>query len=335
MPTTPHCPRCDYDLQGQLATWHPQGPSADDAHCPTDGLCSECGLSFEWRFAMHPELAGVAWFVECQKSKRTRLSVPLTTIRAWLAPLFWRRIKLETPFKPHRTAWWLLWTTLLFPALISIIAYYTLSTYFVFNPPTAITVVNGVWTNFTPAVPANVEEFFSALYNTNTKLLVDFADPVSEITNLSRTRTWIIAAFISFVGFPLMLFLFPFTRAQSKVRKRHIFRAAAYSLAPIPFIFLSTAISLVPPTTLMMWFPRGSIYNLSYTNLLFSYGPAWRFEWIIALAWFFLWWLCALKIGFRMRDWLAALLAMSAPVIVATVLLISFRDAFLFYFRLW
>jgi hypothetical protein len=84
-----------------------------------------------------------------------------------------------------------------------------------------------------------------------------------------------------------------------------------------------------------MWFPRGSIYNLSYTNLLFSYGPAWRFEWIIALAWFFLWWLCALKIGFRMRDWLAALLAMSAPVIVATVLLISFRDAFLFYFRLW
>ena len=335
MPTTPHCPRCDYDLQGQLATWHPQGPTADDAHCPTDGLCSECGLSFEWRFAMHPELAGVAWFVECQKNKRTRLSVPLTTIRAWLAPLFWRRIKLETPFKPHRTAWWLLWTTLLLPALIFIFTFYASATYNALNPPITFTIVGGVATPTTPPIPANAEDFFDAVYRTSSDLLYQVVPEINDITNLSRTRSWILAAFISFMGFPLMLFLFPFTRAQSKVRKRHIFRAAAYSLAPIPLIFLSTAISLVPPTKLMMWFPRGPIYSLATFNFLSSSAPALRFEWIIALAWFFLWWLCALKIGFRMRDWLAALLAMSAPVIVATVLLISFRDAFLFYFRLW
>ena len=34
------CPRCGYDLRGALETWKRK--------CPINGVCTECGLKFEW-----------------------------------------------------------------------------------------------------------------------------------------------------------------------------------------------------------------------------------------------------------------------------------------------
>ena len=34
------CPRCGYDLSGEIATW--------TEACPVRGLCTECGLEFAW-----------------------------------------------------------------------------------------------------------------------------------------------------------------------------------------------------------------------------------------------------------------------------------------------
>lgn len=38
--TRPRCPRCGYDLGGQVATWREA--------CPLEGSCPECGATFAW-----------------------------------------------------------------------------------------------------------------------------------------------------------------------------------------------------------------------------------------------------------------------------------------------
>ena len=44
----PMCPRCGYDLSGQVRTW-------TDA-CPLAGVCTECGFEVEYRFVLNPGL---------------------------------------------------------------------------------------------------------------------------------------------------------------------------------------------------------------------------------------------------------------------------------------
>src|SRR6185295_18404627 len=55
-PAPPHCPRCGYDLSGAVATW--------SLSCPITGVCSECGLAFDWRNILDPKNRDVPWLYE-------------------------------------------------------------------------------------------------------------------------------------------------------------------------------------------------------------------------------------------------------------------------------
>ena len=102
MPTAPECPRCGYDLAGQIAAWHPNGDSLDGANCPTQSTCSECGLTFEWRYLLRPELIELRWFVETPRpprAKRTYWRTWWHALRPWH---FWQQVRMETTFNRPR-----------------------------------------------------------------------------------------------------------------------------------------------------------------------------------------------------------------------------------------
>ena len=100
------CPRCGYDVGGIIETWVEL--------CPTHGICSECGLDFEWVDVLLPNRNTPAWFVE-----RGPLPPKTSTARSmtnWIArwwgtmirlakpARFWRQIELKTPVKARSLA---------------------------------------------------------------------------------------------------------------------------------------------------------------------------------------------------------------------------------------
>ncbi len=84
--SAPECPRCAYDLSGLVASW-------GDC-CPLQGLCSECGLEFEWRYVLNPSFNVPRWSYE-----HARLMSPIrwagTMKRALWPPGFWASLRLE------------------------------------------------------------------------------------------------------------------------------------------------------------------------------------------------------------------------------------------------
>ncbi len=80
------CPRCGYDLRGNVAVWEERGV------CPLEGKCSECGLDFEWRRvfweAEHP------WLFEYHWRRKPFSSFWQTLWRSVLPWKFWREVDL-------------------------------------------------------------------------------------------------------------------------------------------------------------------------------------------------------------------------------------------------
>lgn len=80
------CPRCGYDLRGQLL-----GRGEAES-----GTCSECGLSFQWRDVTDPLRIGPTWCIEYEPSWRR---LPLAALKTWLHMLwpwgFWSRLQMH------------------------------------------------------------------------------------------------------------------------------------------------------------------------------------------------------------------------------------------------
>lgn len=93
----PACPRCDYDLSGETATWTVQ--------CPLESRCPECGFDVRWtsifRTATPP-----AWSVEHAAGSRWTVvaSVFRSASRAFLPRHLWRKLSLSMPVVPKRLA---------------------------------------------------------------------------------------------------------------------------------------------------------------------------------------------------------------------------------------
>lgn len=84
----PECPRCGYDLSVSTETW-PHDRS------PTDGLCTDCGLTFRWSEILNPQIAP-KWLLE------HRFLNPLAWLRALVIPLVpWRAMR-ELPLTLER-----------------------------------------------------------------------------------------------------------------------------------------------------------------------------------------------------------------------------------------
>lgn len=83
------CPRCGFDLRGEVVTWHDE--------CPLRGRCGECGLSFAWCTILGPRFTP-RWFLEHPGRRSFRGTRTLVrSLRPWI---FWRRIDMSTPVRP-------------------------------------------------------------------------------------------------------------------------------------------------------------------------------------------------------------------------------------------
>ncbi len=65
MAVEPRCPRCDYDLSGQMAAWPPD-------RCLTEVRCSECGLKVGWRDLLNPRYFILQGHFEHAAQRRVR-----------------------------------------------------------------------------------------------------------------------------------------------------------------------------------------------------------------------------------------------------------------------
>ncbi len=96
------CPRCGYDLRGQVVASHPHPqPLSTGERGEASGTCSVGGLSLEWKDVTDPLRNGPRWSIEYEP-QRSRLF--LAAIRTWLRMLwpwrFWSRLQMH-----HEPRW--------------------------------------------------------------------------------------------------------------------------------------------------------------------------------------------------------------------------------------
>jgi hypothetical protein len=98
----PLCPRCGYDQSGAVASW--------EVVCPVRGVCSECGLDFEWGDMLDPRRIGPRWSYEHGGWSAGRRWV-LTSARAVAPGALWRELEVAHEIRRGRLcvfmAWWL------------------------------------------------------------------------------------------------------------------------------------------------------------------------------------------------------------------------------------
>lgn len=94
------CPRCAYDLSGEVTRWR--------ASCPVDGVCPECGQGFGWSEVLREDRRLVEGFVEHTKegwaTRRAALRTWLWAAWPWV---FWGRVGVRHRMDVGRAFGWL------------------------------------------------------------------------------------------------------------------------------------------------------------------------------------------------------------------------------------
>jgi hypothetical protein len=237
--TDPLCPRCDYDLQGEVATWKNE--------CPLNSRCPECGLDVHW-----PDVYRIVppptWSVEHAEGPRLRVCrfAIASGVRAFVPRHLWRRLSLAMPVVPARLVlmgilWFLgsyLFSAALMAATIWVEAWLdqrVIAALIVRYPQYA----NGYSSQILPP---------SIWYEPARWLF-----PYFRIGNLTLGIPPQPAAMCVFLVFvvPVTLFLMPLSLRRAKVRSRHLFRLTAYWLLWAPIF------AIIPAWT-------DSLYRMSY-----------------------------------------------------------------------
>jgi hypothetical protein len=227
------CPRCGYDLSGIAASWV-------DA-CPLEGVCSECGLGFEFRHLLNPRLVAEEVFFEV--SERRKFLALRTTLRRGLLPWeFWRWVRMEMPLRPARLV------TRALGALLSlygigfvaaVAALWVVRMLAVVALTGRVRFAGGVQRHFMHDALQTAMPFWD--HGTlGPAFLVDY----TSLGTLSKTYVFVCTGLELVLVAPLCFFLLPVTLRRAKVRKVHLLRIAAWSMV-VPPLLLQVVTSLV------------------------------------------------------------------------------------------
>ena len=111
--TNARCPRCGYDLRGVVESWTDS--------CPFFGVCTECGLEYEWGALLNPERNLSTWCVEYAQGWRIVPASFKTLFRLIVRPRqFWSDVTMNHRPRPLRIAGVLLAAALLLYAMIAV-----------------------------------------------------------------------------------------------------------------------------------------------------------------------------------------------------------------------
>lgn len=237
---TPICPRCDYDLSGEVATWHD--------HCPLSSRCPECGLDVRWTAVYRIE-APPRWSIEHAEPqphwRRLTLLKPvlLSACAAFLPRFLWRRLTLGMRVVPHRLALmlavWLIAGYLLTVAVM-------LGTQYLAHILDHEAYLVQISASRYPIASVQYPSFWTHRDALGV-LFPFFRLPGSTGVPPQPALLSILFAFTV----PFALVLLPFSLRRAKVRPRHLLRLTAYWL-----------IWLVPAAAFAAW--TDALYRMLY-----------------------------------------------------------------------
>ncbi|MCB9846014.1 MAG: hypothetical protein H6811_08525 [Phycisphaeraceae bacterium] len=276
--TAPSCPRCGYDLSGQVATW--------ETRCPLTGVCSECGLDLSWTEVMHPERLKVRGFVEHEHGWRVLSSAFRTLWWALLPWRFWTRVRMEHPPRLGRMA---LWSLSVFLGCHLVFAGMRLA-----SIECMMSTIRTMGRMVPGAAMGRLEWYLNCVL---TPLL--WYEPSGLRSDLPQVGPFVIlvgewpafawGTVVAWIAFPAMVMALPVTRTRAKVRGVHVWRAFGYSGAGL-IIFLLPSLVRAIDTTWSICVdntfatgvarpgPRGSLVLIAIMIgwLAWWWGQAWR-----------------------------------------------------------
>jgi hypothetical protein len=307
----PSCPRCGYDLSGDVASWN----GADSPQCPCAGRCSECGLEFEWSDIFDPFRNRVRGFIEHEDRGLYRAAwrTWLLAARPWR---FWKLVKIE--FEP-RVGRMLLWLVILAVSvwIIGPLVCNATQLYLVLTKsvPVPLLEVLQPWISGVLG-----EEFRPSGYR------LAFA--------LRHAPAFILGPLAASIMIPLVLLCLPDTRRLARVRSVHVARAAVYGFAwLIPMLLLKSLNQIGEAVTWIAWSQRGPATTRRAPPAFGAYNDVYSFirhTWVIwlllVLAWLAAWWWCALRTGWRLKEYDKVMRALIIIGLLAAAVAIALSD---------
>ncbi len=279
----PRCPRCGYQQRGIIEAWR--------EHCPLEGVCTECGLVFEWRNVLIPSLDPPPWCIEYGRWKKVPWRVARTiglTFRPWK---FWSGLQMHHPIRPGRL--------LLYPVGLALFCYLLIA--IATGLGMVLAMVDSAQSGFTVRFPQALYAVLHAVVLPFSDHAYDFLSPpqgrwftgesAADISHelLSSGPLWITifacAHFLAAAGFALL----PLSRRKAKVRWAHIGRAAVYGLGLIPvaifFFLLIGLLALAGDLTIVsvshLWYgwrgPTGFAHLSGFCILFLLHVVWWSF----------------------------------------------------------
>ncbi len=294
---SPSCPRCGYDLTGVVESWSEQ--------CPVEGVCSECGLGFDWADILDPKRQSLYWLYEHRRGIAL-VAFLKTTLIVFIPWVFWRRVRLHHWISPRRLC--------LYPAV------YTFA--LVVVPIVLAMIVLGIRAlsfGNNAIVPAH--SFLSWSDSLLFVLFSPFGWVPTFVTGWYRTSyqsdVLLLGVMIWSVSLGMWIasVIAQSSRAFAKVRGLQLFRGVMYSIVPASIgsalylgLWLCDRVVRIDYGKPDLWiFSNGGIVRLG------RWG-AYRYEawqWVEHPAVFLLmpfsfvifWWLFALRNGYQLRGW--------------------------------
>lgn len=219
----PRCPRCGYALRGAVDTWKDS--------CPLGGICTECGLDFQWRDVMTPAWAEPRWCVEYGPPRRIPLRALQSLLMTFLPWKMWSQLQMHHEIRPARMAMYMLSFLVVGYVVIALSAGVWAWCYVAdFGGP--------VTTDATPAATAFraiVLPFSNAPMGTYRVAGQFQTFQMSAIGGVSKATVWQSLKLIRPMGMVLLcstvaFAALPISRRRAKVRWAHIMRVAAYGV---------------------------------------------------------------------------------------------------------
>ncbi|MCK4873386.1 MAG: hypothetical protein KAS72_11730 [Phycisphaerales bacterium] len=224
------CPRCGYDLRGEIQTWQDR--------CPMRGRCAECGLGFAWADVFYRRVH--PWLFEHQWRRRPTSSFVATvcaTLRPWR---FWADVGMS--HRVHLAP--LLCVVLLSAALLFLMTW---------GAAVGTAGAQMSWS------AAGSPTYGAPTYGVR-DILADLRITIRLIQELSEYR---FALVVSLVGMPFGFLLLGTTMRSAQVRFLHLVRIMAYSVVLVillagMWVYLCTALETIRwfgafPDALRQW----------------------------------------------------------------------------------
>jgi hypothetical protein len=230
------CPRCGYDLRGELPTWA--------AHCPLAGRCTECGLDFAWSDLLSTKARRPPWCVEYAPRV---VAVPWRCIKTFAVAFrpwrFWRTLRM------HDEPRWSLITVYLLSLAIPVYVLFCtcngltawrtwqrLRSSGITVPSPVAVIAQAVLKPTSDASPGTVTlpAAFggpaTGPYPAPSDVLPSPVDALPLLGFLGCLALFLVLCPVGFLALPI-------SRRQAKVRPQHLVRITLYSVAFLVLIF--------------------------------------------------------------------------------------------------